>query len=265
MTYPEHYQDGGPSVDFYDLRERGGPGSILDGDVEFYLAQAKKSGGPVLDVACGTGRVAFPLARAGVEVTGLDRAPGMIAIARAKQQESGLTNLRFVRADMSRFDLRHRRFRLAIVAYRAFQHLLTPKAQRACLTHIHRHLAKGGRLIVHLFDPRLEFCVPDSPPLVGRRPAAHDPTTGRDVFLEVTDRMTDPVTQTFSEIWRWRVLHNGAVVETFDDELRLRWTYRYEMRYLLELCGFKLVGEHSDFKGSPPRYGAEQVFTCVRL
>jgi ubiquinone/menaquinone biosynthesis C-methylase UbiE len=265
MTYPVHYQDGGPSVDFYDLREGGGPGTILDGDVEFYLEQAKKTGGPVLDVACGTGRVAFPLARAGVEVVGLDRAPGMIAIARAKQHEAGLTNLRFARADMSRFDLRRRRFRLAIVAYRAFQHLLTPKAQRACLTRIHRHLAKEGRLIVHLFDPRLEFCVPNSPTLLARRPPVHDPATGRDVFLEVTERITDPVTQTFSEVWRWRVLHNGAVVEAFDDELRLRWTYRYEMRYLLELCGFKVVGEHSDFKGSPPRYGAEQVFTCVRL
>jgi ubiquinone/menaquinone biosynthesis C-methylase UbiE len=265
MTYPEHYQDGGPSVDYYDLRERGGPGSILDGDVEFYLAQARKTGGPVLDVACGTGRVAFPLAHAGVDVTGVDRAPGMIAIARAKQRESGLSNVRFVRGDMSRFDLRGRRFRLAIVAYRAFQHLLTPAAQRACLTRIHRHLAKQGRLVVHLFDPRLEFCVPDCPPLAGRRPTAHDPATGRDVFLEVTDRITDPVTQTFSEIWRWRVLQNGTVVETFDDELRLRWTYRYEMRYLLEVCGFKVVGEHSDFKGSPPRYGAELVFTCVRL
>jgi len=265
MAYPEHYQDGGPSVEFYDLREVGGPGSMLDGDVDFYLAQAKKTGGPVLDVACGTGRVAFPLARAGVEVTGIDRAPGMIAIARAKRREAGMKNLRFARADMTRFDLGRQRFRLAFIAYRAFQHLLTPAAQRSCLTRIHRHLAKQGRLIVHLFDPRLEFCVPTSPPMMGRRPAARDEATGRDVFLEVTDRITDPVTQTFSEIWRWRILHNGTVLQTYDDELRLRWTYRYEMRYLLELCGFKVIGEHSDFKGSPPKYGAEQVFTCVRL
>jgi ubiquinone/menaquinone biosynthesis C-methylase UbiE len=265
MTYPKHYQDGGPSVEFYDLRERGGPGSILEGDVEFYLAQARKTGGPVLDVACGTGRVAFPLAETGIDVTGIDSAPGMIAIARAKQRAAGMNNLRFVRADMRRFDLGRRKFRLAVIPYRAFQHLLTPAAQRSCLTRIHRHLAPRGRLIVHLFDPRLEFCTPDSLPMMGRRPAAHDDATGRDVFLEVTDRITDPVTQTFSEIWRWRVMRDGALVETYDDELRLRWTYRYEMRYLLELSGFKVVGEHSDFKGSPPKYGAELVFTCVRL
>jgi len=90
---PRHYQDGGPSVEFYDLRERGGAGTILAGDVEFYVAQARKTGGPVLDLACGTGRVAFPLAQAGFAVTGVDSSPGMIAIARAKQRESGLTAL----------------------------------------------------------------------------------------------------------------------------------------------------------------------------
>ena len=68
MKLPEHYQNGGPSVEFYDLRERGGPGTLLDGDVEFYLGQARKTGGPILDLACGTGRVAFPLARAGFDV-----------------------------------------------------------------------------------------------------------------------------------------------------------------------------------------------------
>jgi len=50
------------------------------------------------------------------------------------------------------------------------------------------------------------------------------------------------------------------VVQTYSDVLRLRWTYRYEMRYLFELAGFTVVAEHSDFKGSPPRYGAEQVW-----
>lgn len=261
---PEHYQDGGPSVDFYDLRERGGPGTLLDGDVEFYLAQARKTGGPVLDLACGTGRVAFPLARAGFDVTGVDRAPGMIAIARAKQRESGLKNLRLVRGNMTRFDL-GQRVGLTIIAYRAFQHLLTPKDQRACLDRVRRHLRRRGRLIVHLFDPKLEFCIPTSPPLNSKKPTAHDPVTGQDVGLDVIDRKTEPVTQTFSEVWRWTVSRNGTLVSTHEDVLRLRWTYRYEMRYLLELTGFKVLAEYSDFKRSPPRYGAEQVWVAEAM
>ena len=259
MKLPQHYQDGGPSVEFYDIRETGGPGTLLDGDVEFYLAQARKTGGPILDLACGTGRVAFPLASAGFNVTGVDRAPGMITIARAKQRASRLTNLRFVRGNMARFDL-GRRFRLAFIAYRAFQHLLTMGEQRSCLIHVRRHLFRRGRLIVHLFDPRLEFCVPTSPPVIGKRPTAYDPVTRQDIGLEVTDRQTDPVTQTFSEIWRWKVARDGAIVNTYDDLLQLRWIYRYEMRYLLELTGFKVRNEYSDFKGSSPKYGAEQVW-----
>ena len=49
MKLPRHYQDGEPSVQFYDLRECGGPGTLLDGDVKFYLAQGQKTGGPILD------------------------------------------------------------------------------------------------------------------------------------------------------------------------------------------------------------------------
>jgi ubiquinone/menaquinone biosynthesis C-methylase UbiE len=90
MKLPLHYQDGGPSVEFYDLCERGAFGTVCDGDVEFYIAQARKIGGPVLDLACGTGRVALPLAKAGFAVTGIERAPGMLAIARAKRRTSGL-------------------------------------------------------------------------------------------------------------------------------------------------------------------------------
>jgi SAM-dependent methyltransferase len=261
---PQHYQDGGLSVEFYDLRERGGPGTVLDGDVEFYLAQARKTGGPVLDLACGTGRVALPLALAGFAVTGVERSPEMLAIARAKQRASGLATLKFVRGNMSYFQL-GRRFALTIVAYRAFQHLLTAKEQRACLECVGQHLRRGGRLLVHLFDPKLESCAPGSKLLSNKRPQAYDPVSRRKINVEITDRSTDPVTQTFSETWRWTVTKNGSVIQTYDDVLRLRWTYRYEMRYLLELSGFRVLREYSDFKGSASRYGAEQVWVAEAI
>ena len=68
------------------------------------------------------------------------------------------------------------------------------------------------------------------------------------------------VSNAFVATWRWTVSRDGVLVHTYDDELRLRWIYRYEMRYLLELTGFKVLEEYSDFKGSPPEYGAEQVW-----
>jgi hypothetical protein len=55
---PAHYQDGGSSVEFYGVREKGGPGTPLEGDIEFYLTQARKTGSPILDLPCGGSR--FP-------------------------------------------------------------------------------------------------------------------------------------------------------------------------------------------------------------
>jgi len=262
VKLPEHFQDGGPSVEFYDLRNAGVFGSPMDGDVAFYLAQARRSRGPILELGCGTGRIAFPLAAAGFDVTGIDRAPGMLAIARGKLRANPLPSLRFVRGNMTRFSL-PQRFGLVVIAFRSFQHLLTIREQRACLEQVHRHLLPAGRLIVDLFDPRLEFCAPDAPAAPMGRPSIHDPATGHDIAVTVTDRRNDPLAQTFSERWRWTVTRRGRLVRRVDDVLRLRWTYRHEMRHLFELTGYRVVAEYSDFRRSPPRYGAEQVWVAA--
>jgi ubiquinone/menaquinone biosynthesis C-methylase UbiE len=263
-TLPEHFRHGGPSVDYYDLREHGGPGSPVEGDVAFYRRQAKRARGPILELACGTGRVTCALADAGLDVTGLDASSAMLRVARRKQRAAPRPHLRFERGDMRRFSL-PRRFALAIVPFRAFQHLLTVKDQRACLETIRRHLRPRGRLIIDLFDPRLEYCLPDAPSAPMTRPTVHEPATGEDVAITVLARTNDPVTQTFTETWRWTITRAGTVVRQVDDVLRLRWTYRYEMRHLFELTGYRVVAEYSDFAGARPRYGGEQIWIAERL
>ncbi len=64
---------------FYDYHSTG-----QEGDVEFYVAEAQAAGSTVLELGCGTGRISIPIAQAGVPVVGLDRAPAMLDIARAK-------------------------------------------------------------------------------------------------------------------------------------------------------------------------------------
>jgi SAM-dependent methyltransferase len=223
---PEHLLDAGPSVDYYDLRQQDGPGTPIEGDVAFYRRQAKRARGPILELGCGTGRVTFPLADAGLDVTGLDASRAMLRVARRKLRATPRPKVRLVRGDMRRFTLR-RRFALVIIPFRAFQALLTVRDQRACLACIRRHLRPGGRLIIDLFDPRLEYCLPDAPAFPMTRPEGHDQTTG-------------------------------------DEALNMRWTYRHEMRHLFELTGFRVVAEYGDFKGGGPRYGAEQVWVVSR-
>lgn len=77
--------------------------------------------------------------------------------------------------------------------------------------------------------------------------------------------MSDPVTQTFTEQWRFTETDlNGGVIRQEEHELQMRWSFRYEMRHLVEGCGFVVEAEYSDFHRSPPRYGKEQILVLSR-
>ena len=118
------------------------------GEIDFYLAAARAAGpAEVLELAVGTGRIAARLAQAGWKVTGLDRSPEMLAVARAKTAEQ--PNLRLIEGDMRSYDL-GRTFGLAIIPGHSFQNLLTADDELACLRTTLRHLAPDGRLIIHL-------------------------------------------------------------------------------------------------------------------
>src|SRR4029450_7333491 len=70
---------------FYDPWSR----SVTE-DVDFYVEQALASGGPMVELAVGTGRIAIPVARAGIRVIGVDSSPAMLAVARAAAEEAGV-------------------------------------------------------------------------------------------------------------------------------------------------------------------------------
>ncbi|MHC4817045.1 MAG: class I SAM-dependent DNA methyltransferase [Planctomycetota bacterium] len=261
MTEPVFFSRDGLLVEMYD------PSFPEIGDVPFYTDLAGQTGGPVLELGSGTGRVVWPLAEAGLDVVGLDLSAPMLKLAEAKRAghpEAVASRVRFETGDMARFELPER-FRLVYSACRAFQALLTPEDQRACLECVHRHLEPGGLLILTLFDPRLDRCVDGEvedpyPPDTYRHPG-----TGCDVEIEITYRRNDAVRQVLFE--RWRLTERdaqGRTVRQVEEVLEIRWTYRYEMAHLLELCGFHVEAEYSDFKRSPPKYAADQIWVARR-
>jgi len=255
------YDKPGPSVEFYDLYHAEGCVPQIEGDVAFYVRQARRARGPVLEIACGTGRVTIPIARRGIPVTGLDRSPHMLRLARAKADGLPAT---FVRGDMKNFDL-GRKFRLILIPFRSFQALLTSDEQRSCLRCIRRHLAPGGRLIINVFDPRLEFCVDGRSKVISRYREARDPATGRTAFLKVRERANDALHQILRETWDYTVRdRRGRTLERATRQLAIRWSYRYEMQHLFELEGFRPVACYSDFHGGRPKYGAEQVWVVAK-
>jgi SAM-dependent methyltransferase len=235
--------------------------SSVAGDAAWYARLARRIGGPVLEGGCGTGRVTWEIARAGVEVVGFDRSVPMLARAEAKRESMprrARPLARFVRGEFRTFDL-GRRFPLAIVPFRAFQSLLAPEDQRRTLRRFHRHLVPGGRLVLDLFDPRLDFCIPG-----GRMPRHRNaflhPARGTRVTVEIGGRVNDPVRQVLSEQWTFREGRKRVKRET----LVMRWTYRHELRHLCESEGFAVESEFSDFRGHGPAYGNEIVLVLRR-
>ncbi|MDE1170208.1 MAG: methyltransferase domain-containing protein [Verrucomicrobium sp.] len=258
---PVFYSRPGLQVDVYDAECRSSWSAKHD-DASFYLEEARRAGGPVLELACGTGRITFSLLSAGVDVHGLDNSEPMLRLAKEKlaqlpPDKAGRLHLHL--ADMTDFDL-GQKFSLIIIAYRSFQCLLTPEAQRRCLQKAREHLVPGGKLIVDIFDPLLKYIAPGQQTgIFQSRTMAHP--SGNQVVAECLKRENNVMPQIFKEHWRYvEKSAQGNVLRQVDQVLEMRWTFRHEFRYLAELCGFHPEAEYSDFHRNPPAYGKEQIW-----
>jgi ubiquinone/menaquinone biosynthesis C-methylase UbiE len=259
----QFYEDAGSLfVEAYDAFY-GSSDPQLAGVVSFYERLARRLGGPVLEVACGTGRIALPLAQAGLNVAGVDRSEAMLAIARRKLAALPAAiqaRVTLVNQDMSALNL-DRRFGLVLVPARSFQHLLTIELQRKSLETIRRHLESTGRLVLHLFDPRLDLLVDAKMPMPGLSGTHSE--TGRRYVGEVLRTAFDHLNQVRRDVWRYAEIGaNGEVLAEDTREMALRWTYRWELHHLLELCDFAVEAEYSDYLESAPAYGRELILVA---
>ncbi|HEX2756806.1 MAG TPA: class I SAM-dependent methyltransferase [Candidatus Limnocylindrales bacterium] len=166
------------------------------GDVDLYLELATRTGGPVLELAAGSGRIAVPLALAGHDVTAVDIEPAMIERAFARARAAGRRvsgRLDLIEADLLELDLPDAgTFRLAFIALNSLFLLATRDAQRQAFRTLARHLAPGGLAVVDVwlpepedlarFDGRMIFEYERREPETGHEvtkvaTARHDPTT----------------------------------------------------------------------------------------
>jgi SAM-dependent methyltransferase len=118
-----------------------------DQDVGFWLELARRADGPVLELACGTGRVTGPLVAAGIDVVGLDVDPGMLAWGR----RGPFPLPQLVAADMRGFAF-GRKFAAVIIPYNSFQLLTEPSDADACLNRVREHLNPGGLFGLEVTD-----------------------------------------------------------------------------------------------------------------
>lgn len=216
-------------------------------DLAFYVDLAKAARGPVLEVACGTGRILLPTAAAGVDIDGIDLEPAMISRLKAKAAAVPL-KVRVSVADMRDFTM-PRRYRLITIPFRAFMHLPATEDQIRALRCIREHLEPGGSLVMNVFYPNHAYIAEHRDRRLPEREFAH-PVTGRLIALWSTQRY-DIVQQTLSS--------DREVIETREDgetmthryRFTLRWVYRFEMELLLRAAGFTRWDVRGGFDGRP--------------
>src|SRR5579862_1306178 len=119
-------------------------------EIPFFLQQAELSKGPVLEVACGTGRITLPIARAGIEITGLDVSRPMLDLARRKAEAENLA-VAWIEQDCRQINCAQS-FPLIFSATNAMQHLCDLDSVNAFLTSARHALRPSGTLIIDVFN-----------------------------------------------------------------------------------------------------------------
>lgn len=233
-------------------------------DIPFYLDHARECGSPILELACGTGRVLIPLAEAGHELHGVDSSENMLAVCRRKVQEMGLSDqVHLTNADMAAFELAQRGFALCYVPVRSFMHLFTQEEQLACLRRAYEHLHPGGRFIVDLYAPdfRLLSQQPNGP-FAFRK--AFDLPNGHHIIRQDRFVRNDLAEQvTFCEM-RFEEYEEGALVRQRTVPTYTRYTFRYELQLLLEHAGFEVQDWHRDYERNPYDGTGEIIAVATR-
>ncbi|MDY7102076.1 MAG: class I SAM-dependent methyltransferase [Actinomycetota bacterium] len=178
-----------------------------DADVVIRRVVELADGGPVLELGCGTGRLALPIADAGPDVVAIDASEAMLERLRAKPASRAL-DIRL--ADMATFDVLDRApFGLVLCAFNTFFNLPTVELQEQCLYRIAGHLRRGGRFVIECVEPGDE---PDAPR------SAVEPSRIDDDRVVLSVSRQDPTTQTIT----------GQHVEISEAGIRLRpWRVRY--------------------------------------
>jgi len=217
-------------------------------DRAFYLDVIAKSGEPVLDVGCGTGRLLLDYLQRGIDIDGVDNAPEMLALCREKASELGVAPRLYEQA-MESLDL-PRRYRTVLVPSSSFQLVTDADDARAALGCLRAHLAPGGTLVMSFMKMRrkgqpLEFDWI-------RVAEAQRPEDGATVRRWTRARF-DPETQLDHEEDRYELIVDGNVVHT-EHDARSPATREYRLDQALRLyedAGLRDVRATSGFTFAP--------------
>jgi SAM-dependent methyltransferase len=228
-----------PIAPIYDPWSR----SVVE-DVEFYVAEARKAvgragGGPIVELGVGTGRIAVPIAEAGVAVIGVDSSAGMLEVCRARAEEAGVAELLDLRIGDLRDPPVDERVPLVACPFRAYLHMESDADRRAALAAAHRLLLPGGLLAFDVFTPAPDDIAATNGRWIEREPG----------------------------IWEradWDEEERRLSLSVRDNErfstMTLAWISAAEWRALLVESGFEIEACYGWFDRGPFRGGEDSIW-----
>jgi ubiquinone/menaquinone biosynthesis C-methylase UbiE len=226
---------------FYDL-DLGN----VDDDLFMIREFAARTGSPILELACGTGRVLLPLAREGYDVTGVDVSQAMLERARQRiTSEDLVSRVSLIEQDMRNLEL-DSRFNLVLVALSSFSHLLTTEDQLATLRRIYKHLNPGGLLLLDLFNPDLERLLDFRGQLILDK-VITDPCSGRRLLKSRTETV-DLAQQVIDVTYIVDEVDEQGHVQRTLFPFSMRYLFRYELELLLRHAGFQLESIYGSYE-----------------
>lgn len=228
-----------------------------DDDVGFFRSMAKRTGGPVLELGCGTGRLAIALAADGHRVVGLDSSAAQLALARTKAAAAGV-KVELVLGDMRDFALPEP-FKLIAIAFNTFLHL-DERERRACLARVREHLAGDGLFALDVFQPDPDK-ISGAQGAVVQEWSRTDPRTGAIVTKTVASTAdVDGVSFTvaFDEV------DAASTVRRYTTSSRLHYVYRRELELLLPAAGFAVVAMYGDYELDAVTPASPKLLTIAR-
>jgi len=214
-------------------------------DLSWYRDRLLQLGGPALVLGCGTGRVLFSLASAGIPVDGVDGSPGMLDRARSRAVEMGpeiAGRVNLYEADIRTFSL-DTRYRVILAPFNLLMHLHADQDVLKCLESTAAHLEDDGRLLCDVTNPRPELLVRHGPPGVPLRDIRYRGVT----YLQSEQHEYDQATKISLTTFIYEPRTEDA--RPFVCRLRLRMYSPEDIDGLLEKAGFEIRQKLGSFTG----------------
>lgn len=213
-------------------------------DVDFYVAEARKAGGPVVELGIGTGRIAIPIAEQGIPVIGIDSSREMLAACGRRAEAAGVAELLDLRLGDLRSPPLREQVRLVICPFRSYLHLADDGERVDALTAAHAALKPGGRLVFDVFAPKPDDIAETHGRWLEREPGiyelAHWDEAARTLRLSVRGP-------------------EGAAT------MSLAWISRDEWQQLLQETGFDVDACYGWFDRTPYRGNEDMVFVATAV